>query len=300
VSLLSGGDGRFADDDGSAPPEAAAALAAFAAGDGSEHAALTALARSRLLVPLVAQVAGPGPGESCDASPQAGPAEGARASSPHASTAHASTAPARASSTHASTTSARGSTAHASSTHASTTSARGSTAHASSTHASTAPGPEKTSSLAVPELIGRDGRPALAVFTSTEALARWQPGARPVPTPAERVWQAAASGPGAVVIDIAGPVMLAVEGARLAALAAGQAVPLLHQDPDIWRAAAVALAAVAPGIRFRLLPGGAELDLVLELATGPREPDLDPEAAGAAVLTSLAGRLRRGISVVTS
>src|SRR5260370_36698867 len=59
VSVLSGGDPRFRDDDGSADPRAAAALAAFAAGEGSEHDALTMLACSRLLVPVVASVSEP-------------------------------------------------------------------------------------------------------------------------------------------------------------------------------------------------------------------------------------------------
>ena len=45
---------KFPGDDGTADPAVRAALAAYAAGQGSEHAALTALARSRLLVPVVA------------------------------------------------------------------------------------------------------------------------------------------------------------------------------------------------------------------------------------------------------
>ena len=54
MSLLDGGESPFRDDDGSAEPRVAAALAAFGSGLGSEHAALTALAASRLLVPIVA------------------------------------------------------------------------------------------------------------------------------------------------------------------------------------------------------------------------------------------------------
>jgi hypothetical protein len=44
----------FPGDDGTADPAVRAALAGYAAGQGSEHAALTALAQSRLLVPVVA------------------------------------------------------------------------------------------------------------------------------------------------------------------------------------------------------------------------------------------------------
>ncbi|HXP56436.1 MAG TPA: SseB family protein, partial [Streptosporangiaceae bacterium] len=75
--------------------------------------------------------------------------------------------------------------------------------------------------MAFPTLIGRDGRPALLAFTSLAALVAWRPDARPVPTPAEQVWGTAVTDAGAVVIDVAGPVPIAVDGARLAALAAG-------------------------------------------------------------------------------
>src|SRR6202161_2750553 len=63
---------------GSAEPRVAAALAAFGSGQGSEHAALTALASSRLLVPIVAVAAGsdgepprPGRGQGSDPPPRA-------------------------------------------------------------------------------------------------------------------------------------------------------------------------------------------------------------------------------------
>src|SRR5580700_4563383 len=53
-----GGDPQFRSDRGEADQTVAAALAAFAAGTGSEQAALTALASSRLLVPIVAVASG--------------------------------------------------------------------------------------------------------------------------------------------------------------------------------------------------------------------------------------------------
>ncbi len=49
---------KFPGDDGAADPAVLTALTAYAAGQGSEHAALTALAQSRLLVPVVAVLAG--------------------------------------------------------------------------------------------------------------------------------------------------------------------------------------------------------------------------------------------------
>src|SRR5215510_6808322 len=92
---------------------------------------------------------------------------------------------------------------------------------------------EGSSEMALPTVIGADGRAALPAFTSAATLARWRPEARPVPVPAARVWRAGATDASAVVIDIAGPVPFAVDGARLAALAQGRAAPLPHEDPDV-------------------------------------------------------------------
>ena len=71
-------------------------------------------------------------------------------------------------------------------------------------------------------LTGRDGRPALLAFTGTEPCAAWNPdgpagaGRRP---PAARA--AVQDGAAALVVDVAGPVTLVVEGDDLRALAAG-------------------------------------------------------------------------------
>ena len=63
---LNPGGQQFRDDNGAADPRVAAALAAYQAGQGSEQAALTALAAARLLVPVVAVLAD---GSAADASP---------------------------------------------------------------------------------------------------------------------------------------------------------------------------------------------------------------------------------------
>src|SRR5580704_14667312 len=119
---------------------------------------------------------------------------------------------------------------------------------------------DKNSEMVLPTLIGRDGRPAVLAFTSVDALARWRANARPVPAEANRVWRAAIADGCAVVIDVAGPVPLAVEGARLGALAAGQPVPPPHEDPDVHAAVQAALAG-EPGIAgFTLAPGRADAD----------------------------------------
>ena len=159
---------RFPGDDGAAEPAVLAALAAYAAGQGSEHAALTALARSRLLVPVVAMPAG----EQAEAGDQGG---------------------------------------------------------------------EKSTEMALPTMVAQDGSRAVLAFTCLDALQRWRSDARPVPVPAASAWLAGTQEADAVVIDVAGPVTFAVDGARLAALAAGRPVPLPHQDPDVLAALHVAL-----------------------------------------------------------
>jgi hypothetical protein len=203
---------RPAGDTGGADPAVTAVLAAYAAGAATEHAVLTAIARGRLLVPVVAVLA-----EAND------------------------------------------------------------------------DGTEKETEMALPTLIGNDGRKAVIAFTGTDAVRRWRPEARPVPVAAARLWPAvAAERADAVVIDVAGPVPLVVEGARLRALADGAPPPRPHEDPDIR-------AEVASVINdFTLEPGGPDADLTITVKAA------DPAAARAAaeaVAARLAPRLRRGIAV---
>jgi SseB protein N-terminal domain len=190
---------QFPGDDGAADPAVLAALGAYAAGQGSEHAALNALAGSRLLVPVVAVLTEEASGES----KTAGDGETAGDSE------------------------AEG--------------AADRSADGSADGSGSGLRQEKSTEMALPTLVGRDGRAAVLAFTSLDALTRWRPDARPVAVPAARAWQAGAAEASAVVIDVAGPVPVTVEGARLAALAAGRPAPLPHQDPDVLAALHVAL-----------------------------------------------------------
>ena len=172
--------------------------------------------------------------------------------------------------------------------------------------------------MSLPTLVGRDGRRAVPAFTSLAALARWQPSARPMPAAADLVWRAAAAEACSVVIDVAGPVPLAVEGARLAALARGGPVPAPDEDPDVQAAVAAAIteavaqtpaaralaAAAEPGgalAGFVLHPGVDGGDLLIELAVAP-VVDAQELAArvGPAVMQLLGPRLRRGIALALS
>jgi SseB protein N-terminal domain len=203
---------RPAGDTGEADPAVTAALAAYAACQAAEHAVLTAVAASRLLVPVVAILA-----------------------------------------------------------------------------EANADGTEKETEMALPTLISNDGHKAVIAFTGTDTVRRWRADARPVPVPARNLWPAvAAEQADAVVIDVAGPVPLVIEGARLRALATGAPPPLPHEDPDIR-----ALVAEVTG-EFTLEPGGENADLTIALkTTDPSRARAVAEAIGA----RLAPRLRRGIAV---
>ena len=202
-------------DTGEADPVVVRALDAYARGTGSEHDALTAVAASRLLVPVVALLA-----EAAE------------------------------------------------------------------------DGAEKETDMALPTLIGNDGRKAIIAFTGTPSLKLWRDDARPVPVSAGLLWQAAAEEEAAaVVIDVAGPVPFVVEGARLAALAAGEQPPPPHLDPDI-RAEVAAVTS-----DFTLGPGERGTDLLVTLHTADIAA---ARQAGEEIAMRLAGRLRRGIGIRTS
>jgi len=169
------------------------------------------------------------------------------------------------------------------------------------------PGPRwpkapRGSDMATPALVGRDGRRALVAFTCAEAVRRWQPAARPVPVPAVAVFQAATAESCAVVVDVAGPVPLAVEGARLAALASGDPPPAMHEDPDVWQLVASAAGRVAPGIRVRLSEPVPGAEFTLELAPPPGVAGQVPEDVASRVMQAvrerLAGRVRSAVAVI--
>ena len=163
---------------------------------------------------------------------------------------------------------------------------------------------DKSSEMALPTVIGTDGRAALPAFTSSDTLARWRPEARPVPVPAAKVWQSGATDASAVVIDIAGPVPFAVDGARLAALAQGRPPPQPHEDPDVAALVHAALAAEPAVAAYRLLPGEHGTDLTLCLVPVPGcDPEQDrftgaAQRAGERLLAGAGPRVRRGIQVV--
>jgi hypothetical protein len=215
---LSPGGQQFRGDDGSADLAVADALARFGTGEGSEHAALTALAASRLLVPVVAVLTEAGDD-----------------------------------------------------------------------------GAEKNSEMALPTLIGQDGRPAILAFTCVASLTRWRADARPMPAEADRVWRSAVAEQAAVVVDVAGPVPFVIEGARLTALATGQPPPRPDEDPDVHAAIEAVLVAEPVIQGARLGPAvRPDVDLHVQLLLAPGgEHAVQPAAEQ--ISAALAHRLRRGI-----
>jgi len=92
---------------------------------------------------------------------------------------------------------------------------------------------DKSADMAAVLLQRPDGRRALLAFTGTDALARWDPDARPVPVPTRTAAQAALQEEAAaLVLDVAGPVQVAVSGDDLTALAAGWRLARLDAGGD--------------------------------------------------------------------
>ncbi|MFA3836495.1 MULTISPECIES: SseB family protein [Streptomyces] len=141
---------------------------------------------------------------------------------------------------------------------------------------------EKTSDMAVPTLKAGD-RKALPAFTSTAALALWDPEARPVAVPLHQALQAAAHEQAdTVVIDLAGPVAYELSGAALRAANEGRTTVEPLADPAVTEAVRAAVAAEPGVLRAHLGPGSADGILALVL---------DPSAAPAETARAVAGRI---------
>ncbi|MFG3103858.1 SseB family protein [Streptomyces sp. NPDC048182] len=157
---------------------------------------------------------------------------------------------------------------------------------------------EKSSDMAVPTLKA-GGRVALPAFTSTAALARWDPAARPVAVPLRQALEAAAHEKAdTLVLDLAGPVPFELTGPALLALAEGRTSTDPLADPAVTAAVRAAVAAEPAVLRAHLGPGQADGTLALVLA-----PSAPPAEAARAVAERLAAdetlraRLVRGLDL---
>jgi hypothetical protein len=94
---------------------------------------------------------------------------------------------------------------------------------------------DKEAEMAVVTLRAQDGRHALLAFSSLDALQGWQSDARPVPVTVDRAAHTARTeGLTAVIVDVAGPHALVIEGEVLGELAAGHRLVELAEGEFGW------------------------------------------------------------------
>lgn len=142
---------------------------------------------------------------------------------------------------------------------------------------------DKSAELSIVTVAGPDGRDVLPVFSSVEAMSRWNPKARPVPADAARVALAAASeGTDVVVLDPTSATEFVIRRPALWSIAQSQPWIPSYLDPavlDEFMASAAEESSVA---RIELAPGdpyakmaGPELIVSIALAPGLDQQFLD-------------------------
>ena len=93
---------------------------------------------------------------------------------------------------------------------------------------------EKSSDISLPVLVDGDGSRAVPVFSGVAAMARWDASARPVPVQGPRAAAVAlAEGASALVLDVAGPVAVALDEPELRALVGGRGTVPAYDDEDL-------------------------------------------------------------------
>lgn len=142
---------------------------------------------------------------------------------------------------------------------------------------------DKTQELALVTVEGPDGRTVLPVFSSVEAMGRWNAAARPIPVSAPRAaLAAAADGAGAVVLDPGSDTEFALRRTGFEALATGSPFVPCFADERVLEAFLDATAGEPPVRAVQLAPGdpdarlaGPELVVQLTLDAGLGRADLD-------------------------
>ncbi|WP_030144954.1 SseB family protein [Spirillospora albida] len=157
---------------------------------------------------------------------------------------------------------------------------------------------EKSSDMAVPTLIGADGRRGVLGFTCMETMKAWREDARPVAVTAGQACRAALDeGADALVVDVAGPVSFAVDGPRLDLLAEGRPIPAPHEDPGVLAAVEAALGSDRSVTGVRVTQGSAaELAVRFSVAPGHDERDTVQRVSGR-LAEALRGRVVGGVEL---
>ena len=131
--------------------------------------------------------------------------------------------------------------------------------------------------MAAVTLVAPDGQRALPVFTGTDALTAWDPGARPVPVTPARAGQAAVSeGCDVIVVDVAGPATRVLRPSMVWALAQQRPWEPAHTDPFVDRSVAAAVRDEDEVTAYELEEGNPRGEGVLGIVLDLR-PGLAPE-----------------------
>lgn len=166
---------------------------------------------------------------------------------------------------------------------------------------------DKSASMSSVTITGRDGRLAQPMFTSLDTLNAWNPYARPFPATAVDVARGAyAQGAVAVILDVAGPVEVVLEGPSMLALAEARTWLPAAQDPQVLAAVGQALAGLA-GLAGVEVATSTEADLAVTLHVpgAGAEPARAREIAQAAAsrlaaVDLLRLRLERGLDIAVT
>ncbi|HLP23475.1 MAG TPA: SseB family protein [Microbacteriaceae bacterium] len=132
---------------------------------------------------------------------------------------------------------------------------------------------DKTQELSIVTVATPDGRTALPLFSSVDAMRGWNPEARPVPTDGVRAALAAAGeGTPIIILDPGSPGQVAIRRPAVWAIAKSHPWRPPHLDPDIQDVIAGALEPQVRGFSLRTADPRAQLagaDLEVELVLDP-------------------------------
>jgi hypothetical protein len=149
-------------------------------------------------------------------------------------------------------------------------------------------GQAKGSEMTVLTLRLTDGQVAVPIFTSVPALTEWHAEARPMPIDGRSAGRSALDAEvDMLLIDLSGPVTVAVAGEDLVTLAGGIEAPGLHEDPEI-AAALVEHLRSRPAFRAALLSPAEDEDSDVRLTLVMRDDEVDVDAAVAGLSEALA------------
>jgi len=160
---------------------------------------------------------------------------------------------------------------------------------------------DKTQELSIVTVAAPDGRKVLPVFSSVEALGRWDPKARPIPVDAVRAALAASSeDTDLIVLDPTSATEFIVRRPAVWALAQGEPWMPSFLNPDVYRGLQESIGGELAVLDLALEPGdpdarlqGPELIVRLTLMSGLERGELD------AVLARLARRWAQDDRVAT-